>query len=1327
MVVDFSKVNLLEQPVLILKNAAETPLGVLGYAFNITADIKYNEASVLEFTIPAYVDGEPTPYYDDVVGLRVIDYQDVGQFILVNPTETGDGIRKTKACKAYSLEYELSFKKIFISEGTYNFWNPAAPGGTLIDMILELLPSWRVGDIAPSLIGKYRTFAVSNENIYNFIKSTVQQSYNCIFDFDTYTRTINVRDASAFVETNPVYISLSNLAKQIDVEERTEEIITRLDVNGAEGVTIRDVNPSGTNNIINLDYFMNEKNFGFEEYNQWDEEWESGGINGSGIETDVENVIRSKNYIPVVANAVYTFKASPNINIRWYDKNKAFISYATVGNGTRTAPANAAYLRFQQIGRTEYENDILITVSLITKYYKWKEDYEDSRIPYYNLSVEYALQITRRTTEEVALTELQGELTNLENQLAVIIRAESMGLNPPKTRAEINQEIAEKKAEIAAKNSEIESIAAAAQSIYEKLVEINRAVNFKEYFTDEEYLILDRYIKDESISESSFVFKNTVSYTDDDISTKVADIEAQIQNAELAEVKHDVDKVIYDIKGGHLTVYGVDADIIKGALERNATDDTFVMTAYLGHGTVNSREYNSACVSLTGSLSDFSKSDKSIQADVSTGFMYFTYNTSEYERRAVGWDLYDYGADVLEKLSQPSYQFTVSSANFLSLDEFVSFGRALKHGQKVYLNLSDENGDDRILSPILTGARISYEQPNDLTLEFGNSYTAGDSTFRLADLLEQSIAFGRNADFSKYTYSAFVDSGANTQVRSFMTSALDVARNAIISSKDQAISWDDAGIRLRMWNSDRTGYDDEQIWMNNNSILMTDDNWESAKLAIGSFHDTNKGDMWGIVAPNIVGTLLAGENLVIESEKKDGGVSVFKVDAEGCVLHNADLSLTAQNSDAQILMNAILGIAIGKYPLTKSNGSLDEDNAKFWVDTDGNVHFKGTLEGADGSFTGTVNISEGATIAGWKVASTYLYSGSKTGFNDDSHSGIYMGQDGIALGSGSSLIKLEKNGKITANNVSITGSITATSGTIGGCPIVSSSSGGSGSLQITESNIQGKLSGTKIASLSADQITSGSIDASKIAVTNLNASNINTGQLNAGLITTGTMSANRISGGTIDANNVNIKNIKGNDFQFVSGYIGSGVKLGSNDSQVSLSSGGISHSGGASMLLGGTGASGTTASISAGIISLSAGSTGLSLSGATPGRGDLTGNWYGTLINSSDRNKKNSIAAMPEKYDKLFDALRPVTFKYNNGTSDRTHTGFVSQEVGDAIKAAGLSTKDFAAYVATDTDTPEYFLRYDEFVALNTWEIQKLKNTVKALQAEILELKGLKG
>ena len=115
-----------------------------------------------------------------------------------------------------------------------------------------------------------------------------------------------------------------------------------------------------------------------------------------------------------------------------------------------------------------------------------------------------------------------------------------------------------------------------------------------------------------------------------------------------------------------------------------------------------------------------------------------------------------------------------------------------------------------------------------------------------------------------------------------------------------------------------------------------------------------------------------------------------------------------------------------------------------------------------------------------------------------------------------------------------------------------------------------------------------------------------------------------------------------------------------------------------------------------------------------------------SVATTSDKNLKHSISALPSKYSELFDRLTPVIYKYNDGTSGRVHTGFIAGEVKDAITAAGKTTQDFAAYVRAtiinpDTGEEEKLccLRYEEFIALNTWQIQKLKQRVAELERRI--------
>ena len=67
MVVDFSTFDCDKNPILVLKNLDNTPLQTLGYVYNCVADLRYNEISILTFDIPAHVNGQSVPHYNEFV------------------------------------------------------------------------------------------------------------------------------------------------------------------------------------------------------------------------------------------------------------------------------------------------------------------------------------------------------------------------------------------------------------------------------------------------------------------------------------------------------------------------------------------------------------------------------------------------------------------------------------------------------------------------------------------------------------------------------------------------------------------------------------------------------------------------------------------------------------------------------------------------------------------------------------------------------------------------------------------------------------------------------------------------------------------------------------------------------------------------------------------------------------------------------------------------------------------------------------------------------------------------------------------------------------
>lgn len=108
-------------------------------------------------------------------------------------------------------------------------------------------------------------------------------------------------------------------------------------------------------------------------------------------------------------------------------------------------------------------------------------------------------------------------------------------------------------------------------------------------------------------------------------------------------------------------------------------------------------------------------------------------------------------------------------------------------------------------------------------------------------------------------------------------------------------------------------------------------------------------------------------------------------------------------------------------------------------------------------------------------------------------------------------------------------------------------------------------------------------------------------------------------------------------------------------------------------------------------------------------------------INTSDREKKEAIVYGLYKLDGLLDKLEPCTFRFRGGASGRSHAGFIAQDVEAALEELGLTTADFAGLVKSPREDGgyDYFLRYNEFIPINTWEIQKLKARVAELEARL--------
>lgn len=140
--------------------------------------------------------------------------------------------------------------------------------------------------------------------------------------------------------------------------------------------------------------------------------------------------------------------------------------------------------------------------------------------------------------------------------------------------------------------------------------------------------------------------------------------------------------------------------------------------------------------------------------------------------------------------------------------------------------------------------------------------------------------------------------------------------------------------------------------------------------------------------------------------------------ATNAAIYNGMTSLSDTSHDGFYIGTDGIALGKGKFKVTKA-GALTATEA--------------TITGAISAKSGTIgaNATNKITI-GTGTTNASIYYG-VTSLSDTAHNGFYLGSDGLVIGKG--VFKVTNAGAVTATNASISGSITATSGTIGGWTI----------------------------------------------------------------------------------------------------------------------------------------------------------------------------------------------------------------------------------------------------------------------------------------------------
>lgn len=310
------------------------------------------------------------------------------------------------------------------------------------------------------------------------------------------------------------------------------------------------------------------------------------------------------------------------------------------------------------------------------------------------------------------------------------------------------------------------------------------------------------------------------------------------------------------------------------------------------------------------------------------------------EIQAQAQTLYNQAKKVLERVSQPRYEFSLDAVNYINLQEFCVFTAQTELGSVVTVELKN----DEYITTVLLEMEIQFDDPENFSMVFSNRLRLDNGSFMYSDLMGQVVKTGSAVSFDSMKWSNWENDYKN-EVATFIRSSLNAATNNIVSSDNQDILINQNGLRARQWNG--SSYDNKQMWMVNNMLAFSDDGFQTAKLALGEIQLEGGGTAFGLVGEVIAGKILAGNTLTIANSSNN-----FVLDETGATLNNAKFSIQTTNTKVNIDPTAL-----NVFSIQKNEGGTF--NNKFWVDNAGNVNFSGNLTGATGTFSGTLSASIG--------------------------------------------------------------------------------------------------------------------------------------------------------------------------------------------------------------------------------------------------------------------------------------------------------------------------------------------------------------------------------
>ena len=1078
--IDFNVNGMPEQPTMVLARRDGSKIGLLN-PFDINLKGALNEANEFQFRVYKNMDGVSDPYWDELTNFKLIWCKEWNLWfdITVEIDETNpENIVKNISCVGLG-ESELS--QILLHDIKINgeddwalqdkenpdakeyiwtvLYNESDPKYSMLHRLLEKAPHYQVVHVDSTVANEKAEFEFDGDSIYDALQD-IAEEFGCLFNFDCKTdengelkRTIAVYDLQTycnsckhrgeFTDTCPkcgstdlnygygedttIFITSDALGNEIELSTDTDAVKNCFYLEGGDDLmtaTIRNCNPNGTSYLW---YFsedllkempqqLQDKIKDYNELYEYYQNEYSPTIDSTILSNynalidkylvyneELEKINLPIKGYPALMNALYNA-----IDFGLYLESSLMPTYklqdttaaAEAEKLTASALSPIALTNIKYISVTVANNAVLaMAEAIIDPRYKVTVDSSNvsdttwiGTLTVTNLSAED----DTATTPSISITLTDDMEAYLKQQ---IDKALSKGDSTDVSISGLfKRELASFKAEIKKYSlNGLKELRDAAQTCLNILIE-QGVTEDKTWSAGDPNLYDDLYIpyyqKLEALEAETVIRENEIALingtTNEDGSFKTKGLQNELYNAR---------------------------DIIQEALnfEKYLGEDLwFDFCSYRREDDYSNDHYTSESLD----------------------------NAQLFER---AMEFIETASNEIYKSAELQHSISTSLKNLLVLKEFQPILQYFEVGNWIRVQV-----DEIIYRLRLLDYEIDYDDLKEISVTFSDVKKLKTGMSDMQSVISSAKSMATSYDSVKHQASQGSDS--KNILDGWSLNGLDVTTTRIVNSADnQDIVYDKHGMLFRKYEPIIDDYLDEQLKIVNSTIAITDDNWETTRTAIGRFYfydPANNNQLtsaYGINAEVLVGQLILGESLGIYNS---GGTLTF--DKNGFIVQNdSNKIIIDPNGDSLFSIQK------------KSNDTYKDI---FYIDDDGNMHMTGIINwdetntpilsiddvtGLQGNLDGLssqiatfkdgvegmlgTTISPTAIISP-KIGGGYLYISDGTAAVSIDPKGLNNGYIFDVSYNNSSVMGIDSSG-----NGYFKGAITATSGTIGGFTIGSSS------------------------------------------------------------------------------------------------------------------------------------------------------------------------------------------------------------------------------------------------------------------------------------------------